>query len=76
MMNVNISGAAPDFLENKNIQNSIRDVSAQLNDKGRVLVRKSGTEPLLRVMLEGESLSNIQSLATKLTDVIQSEIKH
>jgi phosphoglucosamine mutase len=76
LMNVNIRDAEPDLLENKNIQNSINEVAAKLSDKGRILVRKSGTEPLLRVMLEGENLHNIQSLASKLTDVIQGEIKH
>ena len=34
------------------VQNAVREVSAKLGDQGRILLRKSGTEPVLRVMVE------------------------
>jgi phosphoglucosamine mutase len=48
------------------IQRAIRDAEARLGDNGRVLVRPSGTEPALRVMVEGEDAA----LVTELADTI------
>jgi phosphoglucosamine mutase len=45
-------GAQP--LEDESVKRAIRDGEAKLGDKGRLLIRKSGTEPLIRVMAEGE----------------------
>ena len=45
---------------------SVKEVEAQLGAKGRVLLRKSGTEPLLRVMVEGEDAELVKSSALKL----------
>ena len=52
LRNVPITGGAP--LESKTVKTVIRDGEARLGDKGRLLIRKSGTEPLIRVMAEGE----------------------
>jgi len=41
---------------------------------GRVLVRFSGTEPLVRVMVEGESLLQVQGLAEEIAAAIRSEL--
>jgi len=46
------------------LQRSIRDAQARLGARGRVLVRPSGTEPALRVMVEGED----EALVTELAD--------
>lgn len=64
-----------DVLERPNIQSAIIDITRQLHDKGRVLVRKSGTEALLRVMVEGESTKEVEKLAIKLSDYIKAELK-
>lgn len=54
----------PDFPE------ALQDVRTQLGDRGRVLVRPSGTEPLIRVMVEGEDEKEINELALGLCEVI------
>ena len=43
----------------------------ELGDRGRVLLRPSGTEPLIRVMVEGESASQIDSIARQLAEVVR-----
>ena len=45
------------------VQSAIRNAESRLTGRGRVLVRYSGTEPLLRVMVEGDSLPEIEGLA-------------
>ena len=52
LRNVRYDGAPP--LEDDAVKAAIRDGEAQLGDTGRLLIRKSGTEPLIRVMGEGE----------------------
>ncbi|NMV05589.1 phosphoglucosamine mutase, partial [Vibrio parahaemolyticus] len=51
--NVRFSGES-NPLEATAVLNAVAEVEATLGDKGRVLLRKSGTEPLIRVMVEGE----------------------
>ena len=49
-------------------------VEAELGDKGRVLVRYSGTEPLLRVMIEGEDQSRIETLAEQVAAAVREHL--
>jgi phosphoglucosamine mutase len=56
------------------IREALQAVEAELNGRGRVILRPSGTEPLIRVMLEGEDASQIDRLANQLADVVRSEL--
>jgi phosphoglucosamine mutase len=47
----------------------------RLGQRGRVLVRASGTEPLVRVMVEAESLDEAQAAARRLSAVIERELR-
>ena len=58
------------YLEDEEIINAINEVEAKLNGVGRVLIRPSGTEPLVRVMLEGEDQEEINRMANSLVDLI------
>ena len=53
------------YLEDKEIIDAINAVEAKLNGVGRVLIRPSGTEPLVRVMLEGENQEEINEMAKR-----------
>lgn len=62
------------FSEDEEIQNAIRRAEAELGDAGRVLVRVSGTEPLVRVMLEGEDEEQIRMLGETLAEVVRERL--
>ena len=54
------------------VAETTKRLSDQLGNNGRILVRPSGTEPLIRIMVEGQSLPEIQGIAAELAQVIQS----
>ena len=62
------------YLEDAEIIKSIKDIEASLHGVGRVLIRPSGTEPLVRVMLEGENQEEIDKMANDLANLILSKI--
>lgn len=64
-----------DYEKDADIQEEIRRMEVQLHKKGRVLIRPSGTEPLVRVMLEGENLDEIRVMANHLADMIVSKLQ-
>lgn len=57
--------------DNAEIKNAISDAEAKLNSSGRVLIRESGTEPLVRVMLEGKDNALITEQANLIADMIR-----
>jgi phosphoglucosamine mutase len=61
-----------DLAESDLIQQSVKDVEKVLGRRGRVLLRASGTEPLIRVMVEGENHDEIQALAEQIADAVRS----
>ena len=61
------------YLEDKEIQDEINRIEELLHGKGRVLIRPSGTEPLVRVMLEGENQTEIDELAHNLANMIEEK---
>lgn len=58
--------------EKEEIQNNIAAAEAELQDRGRILVRASGTENLLRVMVEGKEQSQIERIANQVADVVKT----
>ena len=62
------------YLEDEEIVNEIKRIEEILDGKGRVLIGPSGTEPLVRVMLEGKNQEEIDSMAHGLVDLILSKI--
>lgn len=62
------------FYKNQEIKNKIEAVKRELGEDGRILVRLSGTEPLVRVMLEGMDKEKITRLANETAELIQERI--
>lgn len=62
------------FKGNARIEEAIREAEQLLGDQGRVLVRPSGTEPLIRVMVEGPEKTQIEQCADRIAQVIKEEL--
>ena len=66
---------AHDVMALSALQDAVADVEKQLGDQGRVLLRPSGTEPLIRVMVEGCGHLNVDQLTQGLADRVQAFLK-
>lgn len=62
-----------DALSDDKVQKEVAAVESELGGKGRVLLRKSGTEPLVRVMVEGEDRDIVHTMAQRIASVIRSQ---
>jgi len=71
LVNVRFSGNSDPLLAESVLQ-AVKDVELELADRGRVLLRKSGTEPLIRVMVEGEDETHVLALANKIADAVKA----
>ena len=56
------------------IEQAIREVEEELAGNGRVLVRPSGTEPIVRVMAEGPDATQLEGLVHRIVDVVKQEL--
>ncbi len=74
LMNVEVDASRPDFTLIKPIAQIIQKIEEKLLDKGRVLIRYSGTQPLLRVMVEGPDKENTQDFCEEICRVIKENI--
>lgn len=62
------------YKEDEEIQNEIKKLENEFSGNGRVLIRPSGTEPLIRVMIEGENQDYIRDKAEKLAKLIEKKL--
>ncbi len=70
LVNVRFTGSH-DPLQTPEVQKVAKAVEEELAGKGRVLLRKSGTEPLIRVMVEGENEEQVTAMANRIADAVK-----
>lgn len=63
-----------DYDKNEEIQNAIKELEKEFDGNGRVLIRPSGTEPLVRVMIEGENQQDINKKAKEMAKLIEKNM--
>jgi len=71
LVNVRFSGSS-DPLEDESVKSVTAEVEKTLAGRGRVLLRKSGTEPLIRVMVEGENEAQVTELAHRIAEQVKA----
>ena len=71
LVNVRFSGTG-DPLEDETVKSVTAEVEKTLAGRGRVLLRKSGTEPLIRVMVEGENEAQVTELAHRIAEQVKA----
>ena len=72
---INVSGVSKAKLaENMKVMDAVKAAESELGDRGRVLLRASGTEPLIRVMVEAESAELAEKFASSLAALVKSEL--
>jgi phosphoglucosamine mutase len=73
MVNVRVAGRV-DVGEHQSILAAIAAAESKLGSRGRIVLRASGTEPVVRVMVEGEDQSMVNALATDLADSVRAAV--
>lgn len=63
------------YMKDEEVASAIEEIEHQLAGNGRVLIRPSGTEPLVRVMLEGNDKQQIDDLAHELAELIEEKFR-
>ena len=72
LKNIRVSDKAA-VRENAHVQEVVKRVGEKLGDTGRVLLRESGTEPVIRVMAEAQELRDAESCVNEMIDAIRAE---
>ncbi|MGA0585611.1 phosphoglucosamine mutase [Dyella sp. KRB-257] len=75
MLNVRVAGNARGVLEHADVAAAVARAQAQLEGRGRVFLRASGTEPVVRVTVEAADAAEVQALAQTLADVVTSALE-
>jgi len=60
--------------DNKPIKDIVGKYATQLGDNGQLLVRASGTEPLIRIMAEGPDQAELEEIAEQIAEVVRKEL--
>lgn len=74
MINIPVNGPVADLSDSAPICAAVNSIQRQLGETGRVILRPSGTEPLVRVTLEGMDLEQVNVLAEELAEVVRNEL--
>ncbi len=75
MINVPLTADAASVLSSNEVQQAVRDAEQELGRYGRVLLRPSGTEPLIRVMVEGNDAQQVEAITQQLAAVVKTKAR-
>lgn len=64
-----------DFDKNEKVKKAMETIEEEFAGNGRVLIRPSGTEPLVRIMIEGENIEYISKKANEMKQLIEENLK-
>jgi phosphoglucosamine mutase len=71
---VNVPGVDKTRADDAHLAAAVAEAEAELGESGRVLLRPSGTEPLVRVMVEAATAAQAQAVAERLADVVRRRL--
>ena len=75
LINVSLGNAvARDVMQLEQVMAAVRDAESDLGSEGRVLLRPSGTEPLIRVMVEGTRGDQVERLSRQIADIVAASV--
>ena len=75
LVNVDLASCSADqVMGDERVTRALSEVEGELGDKGRVLLRPSGTEPKIRVMVEGEEAARVTELANRIADAVRDVV--
>ena len=72
LKNVRFSGGKP--LEAASVKEAIADAEARLAGKGRLVIRPSGTEPVIRVMAEGDDAAEVEAVVDAICNAVRKAV--
>ncbi|MBT8427713.1 MAG: phosphoglucosamine mutase [Erythrobacter sp.] len=72
LKNVRYSGGKP--LENETVKSVIAEVEKELEGSGRLVIRPSGTEPVIRVMAEGDDAAQVEAVVDRICDAVREAV--
>ena len=76
MINAKVnSNKKNNYKDDEEIQNKINEIEKEFSNDGRVVIRPSGTEPLVRVMIEGKDQDYITKKAKEIAELIENRLK-
>ena len=76
MLNAKVnSNKKNNYKDDKEIQNKINEIEKEFSNEGTRVIRPSGTEPLVRVMIEGKDQDYITKKAKEIAELIENRLK-
>jgi phosphoglucosamine mutase len=72
LTNIRLDGKTPkQIMESDRVKKAVREAEVEMGNAGRVLLRPSGTEPLIRVMVEGSDKDQVDQFSSHIASVVK-----